>query len=297
MMDHVLNIVRKIVLDHSGKDIKAATTIPVGGGCINDAHRLATDAGIFFIKYNNAQKFPDMFKAEARGLELLGGIESGSPVKVPGVIGTAAANNLSVLVLEFINSGKQGADFWETFGSGLAGLHQKSSKSGRFGLDHDNYIGSLPQINTAHNGWLDFFMACRIEPQLKMAIDQKRAGKELASGFTALYRHLQDFFPEEPPSLLHGDLWSGNFMTGSGGEAVIFDPAVYYGHRYMDLAMSRLFGGFDPAFYRAYHQTYPLDSSWENSMDIANLYPLMVHLNLFGESYLGRVEAILKRFG
>ncbi len=312
----------QILSDHYKTPVTINGSSGVGGGCINDAHRLDTTSGSFFVKYNNAARYPGMFEAEARGLELLG---NSNTLDVPKVIGVGETGRYSLLVLEYVDAARQAANFWEHFGSGLAAMHNKPLQQNKgnapsgiapgtasageqnvssgpeekpifFGLDHDNYIGSLPQSNRRHHHWIDFFVSERLEAQLIRAIDDGRADSGLARMFEKLYPHLPDFFPDEPPALLHGDLWSGNYMFGGHGQAVIIDPAVYFGHRYMDLGMSKLFGGFSPAFYKAYDEAYPLEQSWQQSMDIANLYPLMVHVNLFGGGYPGSVKAILRRF-
>ncbi len=284
-----------ILTQHFGKAVQVTRSAGVGGGCINDAHRIETPEGSFFVKYNSARRYPGMFKAEARGLALL---RNSHTVYVPEVIGYGEEGDNSVLVLEFIDSAAQRDDFWIRFGTELATLHRSipENENKGFGLDHDNYIGSLPQQNKWHASWIDFFVVERLEVQLRMARDQRSAGPDLSQMFQRFYRHLPDFFPEEPPALLHGDLWSGNFMVGNDGRAAIIDPAVYYGHRYMDLGMSLLFGGFDSKFYEACNEAYPLEPSWRKSMDIANLYPLMVHVNLFGGGYLSSVKAVLRRF-
>ena len=196
--------------------------------------------------------------------------------------------------MEYIATGSPGADFWDTFGQGLARLHKRTQKM--FGLDHDNFIGSLQQSNRMHTSWEDFFINERLEAQYKLARDAGRAGSDTGRPLQNLYSRLSDFFPPEPPALLHGDLWSGNYMVDSSGMAVIADPAVYYGHRLMDLGMSKLFGGFSSAFYQAYNDAWPLEKNWPESIEIANLYPLLAHVNLFGGSYLQSVHSILKRF-
>jgi len=263
---------------------------PVGGGCINDAHVVTTDQGRYFVKYNHARRYPGMFEAEARGLEVL---KNAAELSVPGVIGTGEAGDQAFLVLEYIDSRPLETDFWENFGRGLARLHKHTNQ--HFGLGHSNYIGSLPQRNAFSGSWTDFFINERIRPQLRLSRESGKTDKELEGKFERLFVRLHEFFPAEPPALLHGDLWSGNFMAGSCGEAVIIDPAVYFGHRYMDLGMSKLFGGFAPGFYNAYHSEYPLDGGWQQGIEIANLYPLMVHVNLFGGGYLGSVNSILRR--
>ncbi len=294
MNDNTLrNEIASIVSEATGEPVQVKGMSTIGGGCINDAQLADTDKGRFFMKYNSASSYPGMFETEAKGLELL---ESSGCLKVPSVVGYGEADNQSILVLEYIAAAAQKPGFWQEFGEGLARMHQQQPDDGQFGLDHDNYIGSLPQRNRKHDNWTDFFISERLDAQLKMARDQGRAGKELAAMFEKFYRHLPDFFPEEPPALLHGDLWSGNYMTGEEGEPVIIDPAVYYGHRYMDLGMSKLFGGFSGAFYDAYDEQYPLEKGWQEGIEVANLYPLMVHVNLFGGGYLNSVKGILRRF-
>ncbi len=291
----IKTVAEKLLNQHFGKPVQVTHTSGVGGGCINDAHRLKTSEGPFFVKYNSASRYPGMFEAEAKGLLLL---RNSNTVYVPEVIGFGEEGENSFLVLEFIDSAAQQDDFWFHFGSEMANMHRiiMGQENKGHGLDYDNYIGSLPQQNKWHASWIDFFVVERLEAQLRIAREQGSAGPDLSQMFQRLYKHLSDFFPEEPPALLHGDLWSGNFMIGSDGRAVIIDPAVYYGHRYMDLGMSKLFGGFDSAFYEAYNEAYPLEPSWRKSMDIANLYPLMVHVNLFGGGYLSSVKAVLRGF-
>ena len=263
----------------------------MSGGCINDAARVQTRQGVYFLKWNQAKRYPGMFESEAKGLALL---EQTNTLRVPSVIGCDKSEDTVFLVLEFIETDVPATDFWKNFGRGLARIHQNTDS--RFGLGHDNYIGSLLQFNLQHNSWVQFFAEHRLEVQYELARSNGRAGKELGDGLARLYPRLKDIFPEEPPALLHGDLWNGNFMTGADGQAVIIDPAVYYGHRYMDLGMSLLFGGFSPEFYRHYHDSYPLEKQWEQGAEVANLYPLLVHVNLFGGGYLQKVLNILKKY-
>jgi protein-ribulosamine 3-kinase len=320
----MLGQIEQMLEERLGKAIKTVQISGIGGGCINDAHRIDTTEGSFFVKHNNARRYPGMFAAEAKGLKLL---KKSRTVNVPDVIGFGEAGSDSFLVLQYIDSDREQADFWKNFGKQLAQMHkptaelsaspdrslfdagtgdtgeaddqkhqQESKDKNIFGLDYNNYIGSLPQSNTIHNDWIDFFIAERLEAQLKLARDEGRAGTDFSRMFQKFYRFLPDFFPEESPALLHGDLWSGNYMCGNDGKPFIIDPAVYFGHRYMDLGMTKLFGGFASVFYSAYHETYPLEPSWSQSIDIANLYPLMVHVNLFGGGYLNSVKSVLRRF-
>ncbi|MFZ1692867.1 MAG: fructosamine kinase family protein, partial [Flavobacteriales bacterium] len=160
----------------------------------------------------------------------------------------------------------------------------------------DNYIGSLKQVNTPAADWPSFFIHQRLEPQLRMARDAKRVEAGMAFRFERLFAKLDQLITVEPPALLHGDLWSGNFICDANAQPVLIDPAVYYGHREMDIAMTKLFGGFDSGFYAAYNDAWPMERGWEERMDLCNLYPLLVHVNLFGGGYAAQVEAALRRF-
>jgi protein-ribulosamine 3-kinase len=264
---------------------------PISGGCINEASRLITNVGSFFVKWNNASRFPLMFEKEAVGLKIL---KDAQCISVPSVEGFGEYDNVAWLLLAFIEPQNQLPSFWENFGSSLAKQHKVSSEN--FGLFDDNYIGSLHQHNTPNQDWVEFFITQRLEKQIKLAKNKGVINNDIIKKFENLYKYLPEFFPTEPPSLLHGDLWSGNFMTGNNGLACIYDPAVYYGHRLMDIGMSKLFGGFSNSFYSYYNENYPLENNWQEAVDIANLYPLMVHVNLFGGGYLNSVETILKRF-
>ena len=263
----------------------------VGGGSINDTRVFYTNEGAFFVKFNSASRFPGMFEKEARGLTLLSDADE---IKVPRVIGFGESGDSAFLILNYIKSVSKKSGFWETFGKNLAALHRHTQAE--FGLDHDNYIGSLPQRNRSHKTWADFFREERLEPQISMAFNRGEIDRPVLIMFDRFFSKLEGLFPEEPPALVHGDLWSGNFMVDEKGEPVIIDPAVYYGHREMDLGMSRLFGGFDHRFYEAYHDSYPLEPGWQERLEYCNLYPLMVHVNLFGGGYAGSVKSILQQF-
>ena len=165
-----------------------------------------------------------------------------------------------------------------------------------FGLDHDNYIGSLPQSNHQHTSWVEFFIEERLEKQIALAKNSGALNNSTIQQFNNLFKRLKEIIPEEKPSLLHGDLWNGNYMLAADGCACLIDAAVYYDHREMDLAMTRLFGGFPEEFYESYHETFPLSSGFEERVDIHNLYPLLVHVNLFGGSYISQVKSVLSRF-
>jgi protein-ribulosamine 3-kinase len=285
------DLITGVIEKHTGQREKIISVQSISGGDINQAFKVATETGTWFAKLNSSTRFPGMFKAEAMGLELL--LDT-NEIKVPLVAGYADDDQYSVLVLEYIQQGPQNPSFWQHFGQQLARLH-KNHSSKNFGLDHDNYIGSLAQRNTRMDNWTEFFIMNRLEVQIKLARDAAKIDSSTSRQFEKTYAYLPEFFPVEPSSLVHGDLWSGNFMINKRGEAAIIDPAVYYGHRLMDLGMSKLFGGFAPEFYSCYHDEYPLEKNWPSAIELANLYPLMVHVNLFGGGYLSSVKAILKK--
>ncbi len=262
---------------------------PAAGGCISNGGELITLNGSYFIKWNDTIRYPAMFQAEAGGLRLLA---AHGRLRVPKVIGVVELADFQAIVLEFITSAHRADNFWEQLAEGLAALHRNSAEL--FGLDEDNYIGSLKQINTPHQSWVDFFVEQRLETQLALACEHGLADNNLQKKFQLLYRKLPELLPDEPPALLHGDLWIGNVMTDEQGNPCLIDPAVYYGHREAELAFTRLFGGFDDAFYRAYHHAFPLQPGFETRVTIYNLHPLLVHANLFGGGYIQQVEHLIK---
>ncbi|PSR05177.1 MAG: ketosamine-3-kinase [Bacteroidetes bacterium SW_10_40_5] len=274
-----------------GNHLRVKNFHPVGGGCINNGGKLSTNDGNYFVKYND-NRFEGMFETEAKGLELLRNTDA---IHVPNVVGYGKTqDNRIFLILEWTDNGRHSRQFWENFATALAELHRNTRST--FGLDFDNYIGSLPQYNESHINWVDFFIEQRIEPQI--AIGQK-AGQLPEATIDQLrncYTHFRDLFPEEQPALLHGDLWGGNYMVNGAGNPSLIDPAVYYGHREMELAFTQMFGGFSSTFYQAYHQDFPLSPGFDERKDVYNLYPLLVHVNLFGGGYLMELESIIRRF-
>lgn len=284
------SLFKSILEKYTGQQEKIEKISSLSGGSINNALHIKTADRSWFAKYNSADRYPGMFEKEAQGLKLL---HSAGEVHTPEVIGYDSDDGQSMLVLEYVESAGEKRSYWQDFGTALARLHKHTGEN--FGLDHNNYIGSLEQFNYYHDNWIDFFINQRLEIQIKMARNQGLIDSGAVKRFEKLYPLLSDFFPDEKPSLVHGDLWSGNFMTNSRGEASIFDPAVYYGHRLMDIGMSKLFGGFAPQFYDSYNSEFPMENNWRQAVEIANLYPLMVHVNLFGAGYLGGVMDVLKK--
>lgn len=274
-----------------GKQVYISETHSIGGGCINEACSLVTNAGKYFIKYNSAEAFPGMFEKEAAGLKLLADTKT---IKIPDVIGSAEIGKYAYLLLHYIESGVSTRHFWNDFGIKLADLHRNTNDY--FGLDHDNYIGSLIQTNKKYADFIEFFILQRLEPQLKQARNKGRFIRSDIGYFNSLFKALHNIIPAEKPALIHGDLWSGNYMVSSNGSPCLIDPAVHYGHREADIAMTQLFGGFQPEFYGAYNQAWPMEKDWQKRMDIFNLYPLLVHVNLFGGSYARQVLQIIRQF-
>jgi len=258
------------------KDLHAIT-----GGCINMAYKLSTSVGDFFVKWNDNPK-KDMFQLEVRALDY---IRDTNTISVPNVI----SYDDKFIIMEFINQTIVKNDFWKKFAKNLADLHKVSNSF--YGFENDNFIGSLHQCNKKNNDWSDFFINQRIIPQLQIS----SLTSDYFKMFDKLFIKLDSILPKDTPSLLHGDLWSGNFLA-QGNNVFIIDPAIYFGNREMDIAMSKLFGGFDIEFYNKYNDCYLLEDGWEERVDLWNIYPLLVHYNLFGGSYLLQIRNILKYF-
>ncbi|AXJ02314.1 Fructosamine-3-kinase [Cyclonatronum proteinivorum] len=265
----------------------------LGGGSINQVALilLGSEKQRAVLKWNSAALAP-MFEAESRGLQLLRA-NAGSLI-IPEVLGTGLTDARSWLLLSWHEAGRSTNAAMERLGAGLAAMHRCTAPT--FGLDHDNYIGRLPQRNQPAAAWPEFFMGQRILPQLEQAVSSGLLARSWLSKTDTLAKQVEALFPDEPPALLHGDLWGGNYLISTRGEPVLIDPAVHYGHRETELAFTRLFGGFSAAFYRAYYAHYPPAPGYESRTDLCNLYPLLVHVNLFGSSYAAQAQAILKRY-
>jgi fructosamine-3-kinase len=266
--------------------------LPLAGGDINEAYALELANGHTVFCKTNHDAPRAMFWAEARGLAWLA--EAGA-LRLPKVL--AVGHNTvgpSFLVLEYVRQGARRRDFDENLGRGLAALHRFGAPG--FGLDHDNFIGRLPQRNVPQRSWADFYRTRRLEPQLQRAVERGLASPAMRRGLERVLTTLeQQVGPIEPPARLHGDLWGGNLMVDETGSPCLIDPAVHGGHREVDLAMMRLFGGFAPRVFEAYAEAYPLAPGHEERLPLYQLYPLMVHVNLFGRSYVSSVEEALAR--
>ena len=265
----------------------------VAGGDINEACALTLDDGtILFMKSNSLVSLAN-FKAEAAGLHAIR--ETGA-IGVPDVLGAGTDTGFSFLLLSYIRGGRRISHYWETFAEELAAMHRAApSGSGKYGFGEDNWIGARKQLNTPHDKWIPFFRDCRLAPQIKSAGNYLLAEDRRRAEY--LLDHLDRFLAEpERPSLVHGDLWSGNMITGDDGKGWLIDPAAYYGHSEIDIAMTELFGGFPQAFYEAYREVGMLQPGYGERKDLYNLYQLLNHLNMFGSGYLPDVRRILKKY-
>jgi protein-ribulosamine 3-kinase len=269
-------------------EIRTAT--PVGGGDINTAARIETDRAAYFVKWNLRPQ-PRMFEVEARGLRLLA---SAQALRVPQVI--AVIDQPLALVLEWIEPGSGKTTAADELGRRLAQQHRSLGPA--YGLDHDNYIGANPQTNTLTDTWLDFFRQQRLGAQTELARSRGHLTPDRSRRLDRLMDQLDRWIDPSitSPSLLHGDLWGGNYLADTTGRPVLIDPAVYYGDREAEIAFTELFGGFGPRFYAAYNEAWPLDRGYAERRDLYNLYHLLNHLNLFGEGYGGSVDAILRSY-
>jgi protein-ribulosamine 3-kinase len=261
------------------------------GGCINNGGIIQTGEGQYFLKWNDAHAFPRMLELEKKGLEIL---RETNTVRVPKTFYAGEVTDFQYLIMEVISPSARKEGYWKSFGEQLATLHICSARM--FGLDHDNYIGSLNQKNTQEKSWIDFFIHHRLIFQVELASRPALISPSMSRQFERLYQKLPSLLPDEKPALLHGDLWGGNIMVDDKGLPCLIDPAIYYGHREMDLAMTTLFGGFDRDYIKSYNAVYPLSPGFDQRLPIYNLYPLLVHVNLFGAGYVSQVQAVLNRF-
>ncbi|GAL83011.1 fructosamine/ketosamine-3-kinase [Sporocytophaga myxococcoides] len=279
-MEAVSDLLNEVI--HEGIDSIA----PVGGGSINNTYKVKTSRKVYFVKVN--RNVPeDFFEKEAEGLSLLA---KTNRIRIPEII--FIGRNL--LVMEFIERGLESKNYWFKLGQKLSDIHKVTASS--FGLDYNNYIGSLEQLNGWYSNWPEFFVERRIFPLAHRAYADGRLERRGVELIEQLSKKINDLLVHEKPSLLHGDLWSGNVMVDLSEAPVFVDPAVYYGNREIEIAFTTLFGGFDPLFYESYQEAFPLEKNFDKRIDLYNLYPLLVHANLFGGSYSNSVMTILRRF-
>ncbi len=279
-----------------GEEVRIADRRPVFGGDINRAYALTlSDGSVIFMKANTRQK-SGIFEGEAEGLNF---IRQTGTVRAPEVLALGTDGDRSFLLLEYIPSGPSSASSSEELGLGLAKMHQTNTAAfvigGKYGALHDHLLGSGIQNNTPMDNWAAFFAECRLRPQFERARHYFDISTRKKIG--TFLEKLGNWLPGSvQPSLLHGDLWAGNYMVDDRCHPWLIDPAVYVGHSETDLALTELFGGFDRTFYDAYKSAAGLDPGYRDRRDIYNLYHLVKHLNLFGTVYLSSVLAILRRY-
>jgi fructosamine-3-kinase len=288
-MFNLNEIYEQVLFECLGTEAVLKSASLVAAGNHNQGIKLESSEGYFFLKLNFDHE-QDILNKEASGLSLL---KKSTFLKVPETFGSGRIGDYNYLLSEFIQAGRNQFDYWENLGIGLAHLHL--TESDQFGFEEDNFIASIPQRNNLQPNWINFFIEERLEPLVGKAYFDKLIPLDFLKRFQEIYPKIESIFPTEKPALLHGDLWSGNVISTKSGEPCLIDPAVYFGHREMDLAFSQLFGGFDKLFYESYESVFPLEPGFESRMGVYNLYPLLVHLNLFGSAYLSGIERTVNR--
>ena len=278
--------INNIIERHFGRE--PSQIVKLTGGDINEVYQAFLTEKSVVIKINNTQTLPQLFEKEKQGLELL----SKSTFIVPKPLKIGTIDDTPFLIMDYI---EQGSELnWAVFGEKLAQLHQIEGKY--FGLDHDNYIGSLEQINQECGAWSEFYTNHRLIAFTAKARDQGLFEKKHCNWVEKLCQRLDELIPVCKPSLIHGDLWSGNLLIHTSGHPALIDPAVYFGHPEMDWAMLSLFGSYPEEAMDGYLNVNPLEKGLNERMDIHQLYPLLVHLILFGKGYLSGVESTLKKY-
>ncbi|OWW26769.1 hypothetical protein B4Q04_03555 [Zobellia sp. OII3] len=264
----------------------------VSGGDISEAYLLETETERFFCKINHGKNGYELFKAEKLGLEA---IAQSKTIGVPKILLCESLEKGGFLVMDYIEPKRPTETDFELLGHQLAALHHHTTQN-EFGFSTDNFIGNLIQSNSNHMQWGEFYVQERLMPQLQLAKETGKLNDGEIPTEDKLLQSCQNLFPNAKPSLLHGDLWSGNYLISQNGTPYLIDPAVYYGHHEVDLAMTRLFGGFGPSFYSAYQEHFRPVGHENERNDLYQLYYLLVHLNLFESSYKASVTQILQRY-
>jgi fructosamine-3-kinase len=285
-----IQFLESILFEGLGREVSVEDYQFLSGGDVNTSLRIDTGEGYYFVKWNESAG-EELFACESMGLQLL---REAGVIRVPGVISYGRKAEKAYLLLEFVGSARPQPAYWERFGEQLAALHAHTGSA--FGLPYDNYIGSLAQRNTPTDNGVRFFTESRLQAQAGLAFYNGQLPKALYDKFPALYERLPELLPAERPALVHGDLWSGNVLVDERGAACLIDPAAHYGLREAEIAFTKLFGGFEDAFYGAYESAFPLAPGFAQRVELYNLYPLLVHLNLFGSGYLPGIERVLRKF-
>ncbi|MBT8184198.1 MAG: fructosamine kinase family protein [Eudoraea sp.] len=264
---------------------------PLAGGDISKAYLLHLKKKKVFCKLNSRQNAFDMFKIEAAGLKFISLFKG---IRTPEVLACSKLAKGACLLLEYIEPVQATTKHLQKLGRLLAELHLHPCE--KFGWERDNYIGSLPQSNTRHTNWAKFYACERLQPQLKLALTKNLLSRDEVPDVHEIEKVIHKYAPEVSPVPLHGDLWQGNYLISRGGDPYLIDPAVYCGHHEVDIAMTALFGGFGTDFYSAYHEIIPRTEGYARRKELYQLYYLLVHLNLFGNSYYPAVIKTLNSY-
>ena len=293
MSDLILHEVEIKLSEVFQKQVHVHVSRTMGGGCINHASRLETTEGIFFLKWN-ASCAADMFAREAEGLNELAEA-AGDQLRIPRIICSKDVDQTpGFIVLEFLKEGSSGNSDDEKLGRGLAHIHRFGGDY--FGFQHDNYCGSTPQRNSHKNSWLEFFRDNRLQNIIKLIVKQRVLSVTDRHIYDRLLDRLPSLIPDmSTPSLIHGDLWSGNYLFTTTGPALI-DPAAYYADREMEFAIVTMFGGFSIRFFSAYNEAFPLSSDWRERNRLYQLYHILNHYYLFGGSYGSQALSVAKSY-
>ena len=263
----------------------------LSGGDINEVFQVEIQGEHYVVKKNRKEEFPEMLEKEFRALKYVNII---IPDLYPKPIKAFSSIQHQFLVIEYHEKGSNTEKGQFHLSDSLATHHKHTSD--KFGWEEDNYIGSLQQSNDLRISWEDFYAENRLLAQTKLAFDKGHMTKQTVSQMETFCKELASIFPKESPALLHGDLWGGNYFITSEEKPLLYDPAMYFGHREIDIAMTRLFGGFSQVFYDHYCEVYPLEKGWDERIPYGQLYPNLVHLNLFGPAYLSAVTSVINRF-
>lgn len=291
MYSEEVDFLEKVIIRSTGSSLNIETLQFISGGLVNQAVFTETPKGKLFIKFNEDRP-AGMFEAEEKGLRLIR--ESVSELYAPNVIYTGNIQNRHVLVMEYIQEGFTNESFWKNLGLGVAQMHHVHSLQA--GLEYDNFNGYFTQINTPTKNWIQFFFDERLRAQFGRAFYNGVISKDYLAKLDNLQSAFEKLYSTKKMSLLHGDFWRGNVLANNKQTPCIFDPAVYFGDREVDIATAKLLGGFNDLFFKVYNDTFPLEYGSKERMEIYSLYPLMIQVNLYGTSYLNRIDAILNKY-
>ncbi|MEM1136643.1 MAG: fructosamine kinase family protein [Bacteroidota bacterium] len=290
--DEELDFLEKVLLIATGMPSAVKNLQFISGGFVNQAVSIDTDVGKFFVKFNESQP-ESMFSAEASGLNFLR--EKLQHVAViPEVIYFGEILGRHVMVLEYIQDRIEKPIYWKNLGETIATLHHISHH--KAGLHFHNFAGPLAQNNLENSNWSTFFFEKRLNVQFGLAFYNELITKSYLKQLELLQPIFEKLYEKEPFSLLHGDFWKGNVFPAKNNQPCLFDPAIYFGHREVDIATAGLFGGFDETFFESYQNAFPFLPGSKERMEIYSLYPLMLYVNLYGTSYMSRIDKILGKY-